>query len=65
MNLNLQEGGAAGKSGILMTIEAFTVQPTAPDLSRIMETLENAHSSIRVTFLGLTERLSAKMRPVQ
>jgi uncharacterized protein (TIGR04255 family) len=64
MRLNLQDGTAAGKAGILMSTEVLTVQPTPPEISQIMQTLENAHTSIRVTFLGLTERLSAKMQPV-
>lgn len=65
MNLNLQEGAAAGKNGILMIIEVLTTQPTPSNLLRIMETLENAHDSIRVTFLGLTEKLTFRMNPVQ
>jgi uncharacterized protein (TIGR04255 family) len=64
MNLTLQDGAAAGKPGILMSTEVLTVQPTASEISNIMQTLENAHSSIRTTFLGLTEKLSAKMQPV-
>ena len=64
MNLNLQDGIAIGKSGILMSTEVLGVQPTPPDISQIMQTLETAHTSIRATFLGLTEKLSAKMLPV-
>ena len=65
MNLLLQNGAVAGKPGILMSTEVLTVQPTPPDISVVMQTLENAHTSIRLTFMGLTERLSAKMQPVQ
>ena len=65
MKLNLQDGAAAGKPGILMSTEVLAVQPTPPDISQIMQTLENAHASIRMTFLGLTEKLSAKMQLVQ
>jgi uncharacterized protein (TIGR04255 family) len=64
MNLNFQQGSAAGKNGIVMTTEVLTSLPTAPDLPTIMETLEKAHGSIRITFLGLTERIRARMRPV-
>ena len=65
MKLNLQDGAAAGKPGILMSTEVLAVQPTPPEISQIMQTLENAHASIRMTFLGLTEKLSAKMQLVQ
>jgi uncharacterized protein (TIGR04255 family) len=65
MNLNFQDGIVAGKSGILMSTEVLAIQPTPPDISQIMQTLENAHTHIRATFLGLTEKLSAKMLPVQ
>ena len=66
MALTLQDGGiVAGKTGILMTTQVVSTQPTRPDLRVIMETLENAHRSIRVTFLGLTERLTAQMQPLQ
>jgi uncharacterized protein (TIGR04255 family) len=65
MNLAVQDGTAAGKPGIVMSTEVLSMQPTMPDVSRIMETLENAHASIRTTFVGLTEKLHAKMQPVQ
>ncbi len=64
MNMNLQQGTAAGKNGIVMTTEVFASAPTAPNLPQIMETLENAHTSIRATFIGLTERIRARMMPV-
>jgi uncharacterized protein (TIGR04255 family) len=65
MNVNLQDGSAAGKPGIVMSTEVLTVEPTLAEIAAIMQTFENAHTSIRVTFLGLTERLSVKMQPVQ
>jgi uncharacterized protein (TIGR04255 family) len=65
MNLNLQEGVAAGKAGILMSTEVLTMHPTPSDVDQIMQTLENAHTSIRTTFIGLTAKLNVKMRPVQ
>lgn len=65
MNLTLQEGTAAGKSGIVMTTEVLGLKPTSPQADRVMEMLERAHTSIRATFLGLTERLRDKMKPVQ
>jgi uncharacterized protein (TIGR04255 family) len=64
MNLHLQEGAAGGKAGILMSTEVLTLQPTAPNITQIMQTLENAHTSIRATFVGLTAKLNAKMQPV-
>lgn len=64
MNLNFQQGSAGGKNGIVMTTEVLTSTPTAPNLPTIMETLEKAHTSIRVTFLGLTESIRARMKPV-
>jgi uncharacterized protein (TIGR04255 family) len=65
MNINLQDGVAGGKPGILMSTEVLTTQPTAPEISLVMGTLERAHDSIRATFLGLTEKLRAKMRPAE
>ena len=65
MNLILQDGAVAGKVGILMTTEVLTLQPTPPEINQIMQTFENAHTSIRTTFVGLTEKLHAKMQPVQ
>jgi len=64
MNLSFQQGNAAGKNGMVMTTEVLTSLLTAPNLPTIMETLEKAHSSIRVTFLGLTERIRARMKPI-
>lgn len=64
MNLNFQQGNASGKNGIVMTTEVLTSLPTAPNLPAVMETLEKAHSSIRMAFLGLTEKLRARMKPV-
>jgi len=64
MKLRVYDGGAAGKQGIVMTTEVFTLQPTPPEVNRIMQTFDNAHTSIRTTFVGLTERIRAKMRPV-
>lgn len=65
MNLNLQEGAAAGKAGIFMSTEVLATQATPPDINQIMQTLETAHTSIRSTFVGLTAKLNAKMQPVQ
>jgi uncharacterized protein (TIGR04255 family) len=64
MNLLLQNGAAAGRPGILMSTEVLTVQPTPPDISAVMQSLESAHTSVRLTFMGLTEKLSARMQPV-
>lgn len=64
MNLQIQEGTAAGKNGILMVTEVIAAQPTRANLGAVMEVLENAHSSIRMTFLGLTEKLYDKMQRV-
>ena len=65
MSLNLAEGIAAGKSGIIMTTEVFSVHPVSPYVQQIAETLEKAHDSIRATFLGLTTNLRAKMGAIQ
>lgn len=64
MNLNIQDGTAAGKSGILMVTEVMSAEPIAANLEAVMGTLEDAHSSIRTTFLSLTERINDKMQPV-
>jgi uncharacterized protein (TIGR04255 family) len=65
MNLNFAEGIAAGKSGIVMNTEVVASDPTAPYMHPIMETFEKAHTSIRATFIGLTEKLRAKMKEVK
>jgi uncharacterized protein (TIGR04255 family) len=65
MNLNIQDGTAAGKNGIVMVTEVISTLPIAANLQAIMRVLENAHGSIRATFLSLTERLNDKMQPVQ
>lgn len=65
MNLNIQDGTAAGKNGILMVTEVIATEPIPANLEAIMGVLEKAHGSIRMTFLSLTERLNDKMQPVQ
>ncbi|MGD0759705.1 MAG: TIGR04255 family protein [Candidatus Sulfotelmatobacter sp.] len=64
MNLALNEGTGAGKNGIVMMTEVIAVQPTTADVGIIMDVLENAHTSIRTTFVALTNKLNAKMQPV-
>ena len=65
MNLNMQDGTVSTKTGILMSTEVVATRPTPPDLVQIMQIFETAHDSIRVTFVDLTQKLSAKMLPVQ
>jgi len=65
MNLGVQDGTVAGRTGVLMTTEVFTVQPIAPEAHSIMQTFEKAHDNIRVTFLGLTKKIRDKMKPVE
>ncbi|MBV8478649.1 MAG: TIGR04255 family protein, partial [Acidobacteria bacterium] len=43
MNLNFQQGQAAGKTGIIMTTEVFTVSATPAQLEPVMQTFDNAH----------------------
>jgi uncharacterized protein (TIGR04255 family) len=63
MNLTVVDGSVGGKTGIVMTTEAFSVQPTPPYIQQIMERLDSAHSSLHETFLGLTEKLRDKLQP--
>jgi hypothetical protein len=55
----------AGKAGILMTTEVFTLIPVAADTNLIMNNFEKAHDSIRVTFLGLTSKMHGKMKLIE
>ena len=63
MSLTIANGVAGGKSGILMDTTVQAAHPIASNIKTVMDTLESAHESIRRTFLGLTERLHAKMKP--
>lgn len=65
MNLGIQDGAVAGRTGILMTTEVFTVQPVTPEAHSIMQNFEKAHDNVRVTFLGLTKKIHDKMKPVE
>lgn len=63
MNIGVQDGAVGTKVGIVMSTEAFTIQPVNPQLNSIMENFERAHDYIRVTFLGLTTKIRDKMKP--
>lgn len=65
MNIRVQEGTVAAKTGVVMTTEVFTVQAVNPELDTVMDNFERAHGSIRTTFLGLTEKVRDKMRPTE
>jgi uncharacterized protein (TIGR04255 family) len=65
MRFTVGDGSAAGKSGIIMSTEVTAEKPTSPYMQQIMEVFETAHDSIRQTFLGLTEKLRAKLQPIE
>jgi uncharacterized protein (TIGR04255 family) len=65
MNIGFQDATVAGKTGLLMTTEVFTINPVNAELGKIMQNFDKAHDYIRVTFVGLTKKIHDKMKPVE
>jgi uncharacterized protein (TIGR04255 family) len=63
MALAVGEGNIAGASGVVMDTRVLTEKIVLADIDLVMGALDEAHSSIHKTFISLTEKIHAKMKP--